>query len=322
MGLIKFTNNTTTSEEFGKNPNDRNIEERLASGFILLDKPTGPTSHQIAAWVRDELKMERLGHGGTLDPFATGVLPLMAGKTMRLTHKVLTHDKTYIAVFKFSKDVEQDIVEEALTHLRGRIYNVPPEISAVKVQVRSRRIEKFDVLERNGKHMVAEIACEAGTYVRTLARDLGLLIGQNVELVELRRSASGQFNLAHCVTLQQVADAIWRWREMGDDSAMMRIVHPVEHLVNDLPSIIIKDSAAAALSHGAPLARPGIVAIDGGWTKGSTMVAKTLKGEVVALVTLSVDATKIKPMKEGEVAKPEIVLMEADTYPRLDFEPR
>ena len=124
----------------GIDPENLSIEQRLASGFILLDKPPGPTSHQIASWVRDLLGLERLGRGGTLDPFATGVLPLMAGKSMKLTKGILKTDKTYIAVLKFAQETKAEALNEVIDKLTGRIYNVPPEISAVKVQVRTRKI--------------------------------------------------------------------------------------------------------------------------------------------------------------------------------------
>ena len=83
----------TTNEAVGIHPDARDVEQRLAAGFILLDKPAGPTSHQVAAWARDLFGLERMGHGGTLDPFATGVLPLMAGKAMKVTKKILNHKK-------------------------------------------------------------------------------------------------------------------------------------------------------------------------------------------------------------------------------------
>ena len=97
MGRVTLDNSSKGSTH-GINPEAMTIEQRLNSGFILLDKPPGPTSHQIASWVRDLLGLERLGHGGTLDPFATGVLPLMAGKSMKLTKGVLKTDKSYLSL--------------------------------------------------------------------------------------------------------------------------------------------------------------------------------------------------------------------------------
>lgn len=315
--MITLSKDFKTNVEHGQYPDNRSLEERLASGFILLDKPKGPTSHQVSAWVRDLLEMDKLGHGGTLDPFATGVLPLLSGNVMRLTSKVLTHNKTYIAVLRLSREVDDDSLEAAMSRLRGKIFNVPPEISAVKVQVRTRTIHEFSKLESGDNLVIVKITCEAGTYVRTMARDLGLLLNQKVDLVELRRESSGDFALEDCVTLQQVADAIYLWKEKGDESAMLRIVHPVEKLVKDLPAIYVKDSAAAALSHGAPLLRPGIVKIPNGWTKGSNVALFTCKNELVAIAQLLCDTASIKSMTEGEVAKPTSVIMKADTYPRM-----
>jgi len=106
-----------TNPSVGTAPDDRTVEQRLAGGFILLDKPAGPTSHQVAAWARDLFGLERLGHGGTLDPFATGVLPLMAGKAMKVTKKILNHKKSYICVFRFASEVDEDALNKAMRQL-------------------------------------------------------------------------------------------------------------------------------------------------------------------------------------------------------------
>ncbi|MEC7168615.1 MAG: RNA-guided pseudouridylation complex pseudouridine synthase subunit Cbf5, partial [Candidatus Thermoplasmatota archaeon] len=145
-GIIELDKEAKTDDAIGAYPDQKSIEQRLESGFFLLDKGAGPTSHQVAAWVRDMLELPRLGHGGTLDPFATGVLPLMAGKAMRLTKQILEHNKTYIAVFSFKSEVDQEALSDVMEQLKGRIYNVPPEISAVRVQVRTRKIYDFTLL--------------------------------------------------------------------------------------------------------------------------------------------------------------------------------
>ena len=119
----------------------------------------------------------------------------MAGKAMRLTKQILEHNKTYIAVFQFKSEVQQEALDEVMKQLTGRIYNVPPEISAVRVQVRTRKIHDFSLLDQSSKHIVARIRCEAGTYIRTMARDMGLLLDQPVELKELRREDSGRSRL-------------------------------------------------------------------------------------------------------------------------------
>ncbi|DAC22048.1 MAG TPA: RNA-guided pseudouridylation complex pseudouridine synthase subunit Cbf5 [Candidatus Poseidoniales archaeon] len=306
----------TTNPAVGTMPDQRTVEQRLAGGFILLDKPAGPTSHQVAAWARDLFELERLGHGGTLDPFATGVLPLMAGKAMKVTKKILNHKKSYICVFRFAQEVSDEDLQEAMVRLTGRVYNVPPEVSAVKVQVRTRKIFAFEQLDRSGNDMIARVHCEAGTYIRTMARDIGLLLNMKVQLKELRRDMSGVFTLDDCVTLQELADAVWLWKECDRPEALIRIIHPIEKLLLDLPSATVKDSAAAALAHGAPLLRPGLVNIAAGVASGKEIYVQTLKNEAVGVVTLTADTDDIASMTEGEVARPSMVLMDGDVYPR------
>ncbi|MDG1551500.1 MAG: RNA-guided pseudouridylation complex pseudouridine synthase subunit Cbf5 [Candidatus Poseidoniaceae archaeon] len=316
MQKLILDSKAETNNAIGGHPDSRSVEQRLASGFILLDKPAGPTSHQVASWVRDLFGLERLGHGGTLDPFATGVLPLLAGKSMKVTKKILTHKKTYIAIFRCAEEPDDASLGTAMSRLTGRVYNVPPEISAVKVQVRTRKISNFEIIERNGNDILTRIDCEAGTYVRTMARDLGLMLGYKVELKELRREKSGRFELSKCVTLQEVADAYWLWKECDKPEALLKMIHPVEKLVLDLPAAHVKDSAAAAIAHGAPLLRPGIVDVDGGVSSGKEIAIFTLKDELVGIVKLTVDTNQLPNMDSGEVARPSMVLLEQDLYPR------
>ena len=316
MSRIILDSEAKTDEDIGKIPDMRTVEERLEAGFILLDKAAGPSSHQVASWARDMFGLERLGHGGTLDPIATGVLPLMAGKSMKLTKKILTHNKTYICVFRFASEPDSKMLQEVMSSMTGRVFNVPPEISAVKIQVRSRRIFKFEKLDIKNNQMVARVECEAGTYIRTMARDMGLLLNMKVELKELRRETSGIFKLEDCVTLQQLADAYWLWKELSQPEALLRIIHPVEKLLLDYPSVTVKDSAAAALSHGAPLLRPGIVSIDPAIGDGRDIVVNTMKGETVGIVNMLVTSDSVKGMDSGEIARPSMVLLNQDLYPR------
>jgi H/ACA ribonucleoprotein complex subunit 4 len=314
--MIVLDTAAVTSSDHGCSPEERSIEQLFESGFILLDKAPGPSSHQISAWARDMMGLEKLGHGGTLDPFATGLLPLLAGKAMRLTGRILTHDKSYLAILKIGREVERSELDEKMAMLTGKVYNVPPEISAVRVQVRTRKISRFEILDFDGSTILTHIECEAGTYVRTMARDLGLLLDTPVELKELRRPSSGEFSLSQAITMQQLADAYWLWKENDDASAIIRILHPVEDMLSGVPKVVIKDGAAAALSHGAPLLRPGVVSIPEDLGVGSEVLLVTMKGEAVALANLVQPSKVIPDMTQGEVAKPNCVLMKEDTYPR------
>ncbi|MDP6906401.1 MAG: RNA-guided pseudouridylation complex pseudouridine synthase subunit Cbf5 [Candidatus Thalassarchaeaceae archaeon] len=315
MVRIITDSDASTSSGHGCPPSERSIEELIDAGMIVIDKPKGPNSHQVSAWARDLLGIEKLGHGGTLDPFATGVLVLLAGKSMRLTKKVLGHDKTYVCVLHSKTNFDEGALDRALQQLSGEVYNVPPEISAVKVQVRSRRIRSklTDVI---GGDAVIHVNCESGTYIRTLARDLGLLLGFPVELKELRRTKSGRFNEKSSISLHELTDAIWLWQEKGDESAIRKIIQPIESVVQDLPSILIKDGAASAIAHGASLLRPGVVSIDADLARGDRVQILTLKNELVAVATMLVRSEMIESMTEGEIAKPEAVFLGSEVYPR------
>jgi len=311
-----FDPDATTEPNRGLEVSARGVEDLLGSGFILLDKAAGPTSHQLTAWVRDMFGVDKLGHGGTLDPFATGVLTLLFGKTMKLTSRILSHNKTYIAVLRFSSPCSKEELVSVLENQIGRVYNIPPEVSAVKVQVRTRNIESIDILDQNEDFVILKIDCEAGTYIRTMARDIGLMLDRKIELRELRRVRSGDFSLEESVSIQQVADAFWLWKENGDDTSLKKIIHPVERLLDSLPKVVIKDGAIGAICHGAPLHRPGIISIEEDLEAGTEVLLQSLKGEAVAIAKLELSSNDMVGINQGEMARPNTVLMNQDTYPR------
>tara|TARA_Y100001970_G_scaffold238118_1_gene299107 strand:+ start:9477 stop:10439 length:963 start_codon:yes stop_codon:yes gene_type:complete len=318
MNHIILENDAITDDRYGISPNDRSLESLLDAGVILVDKPRGPTSHQLTAWTREILGIHRLGHGGTLDPFATGLLTMLSGKATRLTDLVLTGDKRYIAVVRFGRDVDQNELQKTLENLTGEIYNVPPLESAVKVRVRTRIIHSFDLIdsEIESRLAVLSISCNAGTYIRTLARDMGLILSTSCELLELHRDRTGDFVQTDACTMQQLIDAVFLWKEHDDDRALKRLIAPVESILTSLPRIVVKDGAAGAISHGAALARPGIVSIDAGIEEGSNVVLQTLKGEAIAIAETRYNTEKIISMENGNIAQPKVVLIQPDVYPQ------
>tara|TARA_Y100001970_G_scaffold291665_1_gene429734 strand:+ start:7484 stop:8461 length:978 start_codon:yes stop_codon:yes gene_type:complete len=316
--LFVLDEKAVTDSKSGTDPYSRDIGELLESGIILVNKPRGPTSHQLAAWTRELLGIKRLGHGGTLDPFATGLLTLLCGKATRLTDIVLSGDKTYVGVIRFPRKVDREILDQVLSSLVGKSYNVPPKESAVKVRVRSREFHSIKSLDADpeSRVFVIEVSCEAGSYIRTLARDIGLLVGTPCELIELHRTKSGTFDSAMACTMQQLTDAVHVWREHGDDRAIRKLISPIERVLVSLPIVVVKDGAAAAVSHGASLARPGIAKFSEGTKAGSTVLIQSIKGEAVAIAELKVDSEVLPDMESGEVAVPKSVLMAPGTYPQ------
>jgi len=307
-----------TNQSFGCLPSERPLEELLECGVILIDKPSGPSSHQLAAWARSMLGIKRIGHGGTLDPFATGLLTLLCGRSTKITGELLKKPKRYVAVIRFKRPIEEDEISNLVSQMKGEIYNVPPKESAVKIQVRTRDVSKSDLIqtEEGGRVHLLSINCEAGTYIRTLVRDLGLSSGNECELLELHRSMSGTLDDQMACTMQQLADAVFLWREHDDHRGLSRLLSPVETVLDDIPRIVIKDGAVSALSHGAPLARPGIVSVPRGLLTGSMVLLSSLKGEAVAIAELSVGSDSIPGMKSGQVATPKTVIMQPGAYPQ------
>ena len=307
-----------TNRSFGCTPSERPFEELLECGVILIDKPSGPSSHQLAAWARSMLGIKRIGHGGTLDPFATGLLTLLCGRSTKITGELLKKPKRYVAVIRFKRPIEEDEISNLVSQMQGEIYNVPPKESAVKIQVRTRDVSKSDLIqtEEGGRVHLLSINCEAGTYIRTLVRDLGLLSGNECELLELHRSMSGTLDDQMACTMQQLADAVFLWREHDDHHGLSRLLSPVETVLDDIPRIVIKDGAVSALSHGAPLARPGIVSVPRGFPTGTMVLLSSLKGEAVAIAELSVGSDSIPGMKSGQVATPKTVIMQPGAYPQ------
>ena len=304
------------SSRHGKIPSERGLEALMEAGVILVDKPPGPSSHQLASWARDILGLKRLGHGGTLDPFATGALTLLLGKATRLTEVVLSGNKTYIAVLKIDSSISYKRVKEVLERFAGEIYNVPPLESAVKIRVRTRVISEIKLLEsdqENGFHTIS-VSCQAGTYIRTLARDIGLMLGSPCVLSELHRHSTGSFEQSSLCTMQQLADAAMLAEE-GDEEALCRLIAPVERILGSIPGVWIRDSAIASICHGAPLAVPGVVSLDSGMSAGDKTVIWSSKGEAVAVGEMIVNSSDVRDMDEGELVKPKIVLMDKDEYP-------
>jgi H/ACA ribonucleoprotein complex subunit 4 len=318
MSRIIFDKDAVTNPKFGSVPSDRSLDELLSSGILLVKKPRGPTSHQLTAWIRNILGITKIGHGGTLDPMATGLLTILCGRATRLTDIILKGDKRYISIIRFGRDIDSIELEELLNSLVGEIYNVPPKESAVKVQVRTRTITSLSLLDFDSSSRIAavEISCVAGTYIRTLTRDIGLLLNTSCEMLELHRDRTSIFDESMACNMHQLADAIFLWKEHNDERSLRKLLTPVETILTKIPSIMIKDGAVAAMTHGAPLARPGVVNASSGISSGSLVVISSMKGEAVAVANTSVDIDEVLNMTKGQVAVAKSVLMPTGIYPQ------
>ena len=313
---IYLRSREATDPEYGSDPWNRSVEELLKFGIVNLDKPRGPTSHQVVSWVKEILGIKKAGHGGTLDPKVSGVLPVALERSTRVVNYLLKSVKTYTVVMTIHGDLEEGEVTAVLESFRGRILQTPPIKSAVKREPRERMIFRLDYLERDGRDVLFEVMCEAGTYVRKLCRDMGeaLLVGANMS--ELRRTRSGNFGEEESCTLQDLVDAMHYMREDGSEEEIRRLVRPVEDFVEDLPKIWVRDTAVEALCNGASLAVPGVVKCQSQVVDGGTVAVLTLKNELVGMGQSRMSAKDIFEGESGLAADLSRIVMERGTYPR------
>jgi H/ACA ribonucleoprotein complex subunit 4 len=306
-----------TDPRYGCEPERRPILEHIRLGFLNLDKPVGPTSHEVVAWVKRLMGVGKAGHAGTLDPKVSGVLPVALEDATKALRALAKADKEYVCLMHLHSDVPQHRLQEVLSEFTGEIYQRPPLRSAVKRQIRKRKIYSLQLLEREEKDVLLKISCEAGTYVRKLVFDIGEALGCGAHMLELRRVRSGPFTEDDTlVKLQDVADAYALWKEEGREDMLRRVILPVEASVRALPKVVIRDGAVDAICHGASLAAPGVLRVETGISVGSLIAVMTLKGELVALMEALMTSKQMYEADKGLVAKPVRVIMRPGTYPR------
>ena len=304
-------------DKWGKRPSDRSLGELLEGGLIILDKPSGPTSHQATAWVRDALHAERVGHGGTLDPYVSGVLPITIGKATRLTDIVLSSDKEYICLMRLHDDRSEKRIREVMSKFVGKIYQLPPVRSSIKRQLRIRTIRELEILDIRGRDVLFRMSCDAGTYARTLCVDIGVVLGCGANMVELRRSRSGRMTEQRAVTLQDIRDAYVFWQRYGREDWLRSMIIPMEALVEPLPKIIVKATAVDAVCHGADLNISGIHMLDEDIRKNALVAMMTARGELIAIGRMAMSSSKIMSTTKGKAVDTERVFMDEGHYPRM-----
>lgn len=252
------------------------------SGWVIVDKPAGPTSTQVVGIVRRAFNAQKAGHAGTLDPLAEGILPIALGEATKTIPFVMDGEKVYRFTVKWGEatatdDAEGDIVatsphrpdesaiKEALKGFLGDISQVPPQFSAIKVageraydlardgekvdlKARTVSIYEADLVEiPDTDHAVFEIVCSKGTYVRALARDLGEALGTRGHVTALRRLATGPFDEESSILLDKI-------KEFGNSApacpTLWAHLLPLETALDDIPVVAVSDKDAARLKQG------------------------------------------------------------------------
>ncbi|HSF80108.1 MAG TPA: tRNA pseudouridine(55) synthase TruB [Anaerolineales bacterium] len=294
--------------------------KNIVSGVLVLDKPIGLTSHDVVQIVRRGTGIKRAGHTGTLDPRASGVLVILIGPAVRLSEYVSASDKRYQATIRLGSstdtydsegtitasmasisvdDISEETFDDILQQFVGEIQQVPPPYSAVKVKGRkayemARKGEEVDleprtinvysleVLEWAPPEVVIDVYCSSGTYVRSLANDLGNQLGVGAHLVGLRRTKSGRFTLRDAVPLRRLQEAF----EVGE---WYRYLIPAAEALADWPMIELDADEVELVRHGHRIAAE---TDSHGWARGVSQ-----QGDLVALLEVDTETGEWQPRK-------------------------
>lgn len=314
--LITLSDNVT-DDRYGYSPFERPLDKLLDYGIISIDKPSGPTSHEVASWVKRMLNIQKTGHSGTLDPAATGLLPMGLGEGTKALSVLLLGPKEYYSIARIHSDLQKERIEYVLKEFHDDIYQRPPQRSSVKRMTRIRKIYDLEFVESGDRIMLLRILCQAGTYIRKLIYDIGEVLGSGATMVELRRTrVSNFFEKDGLIKLHDLNSAYLSYKEKKDEEKLRIMINPIEVCLTEIPCVVIRDTAVDALCHGAQLAIPGISQISKKLDTGELVGVYTLKGEIVGLAESLMSVRQIAVSKNGIAFKMKRIIMKPNTYPK------
>ena len=312
---ILIKKDAKTDLKFGCRPEERKTEEIIDYGVVNIDKPKGPTSHQVSEYAQKILGIKKAGHSGTLDPAVTGVLPVALGRATRIVQTLLTAGKEYIGIMHIHKEIGEEKLKETIkNHFIGKIRQLPPIKSSVKRELRTSEIYYFEILEIEEKDALFKIGCQAGTYIRKVVHDLGQKLNVGAHMAELRRTKAGPFTEENLFTLQDLIDAVYYYKKENNEKFIRNVIQPLENAVGHLPKIWVFDAAVKSLCHGASLKMPGISKLNDSIRENDVVALMTLKDELIALGAAKTDSEKILKKEKGIAVKTEKVFMSPNIY--------
>jgi len=305
-----------TNPAYGKSPELRTMEELLEYGVIVLNKPQGPTSHQIVDYIKKILEINKAGHSGTLDPNVTGVLVVALEKATRVVEVLLKGGKEYVCILYLHDDISEETIRKTFIEFLGKIEQLPPKKSAVKRQWRTREVYYLDILEIDRRSVLFRVGCQAGTYIRKLCVDVAQKMGTKGHMHELVRTKVGKFTDEQWVSLHDLKDAYEDWKQ-GNETELRKIILPMETAVEHIGKVWLFDSAVDAICHGAFLSVPGIAKLESGIEVGDPVALLSLKGELIAIGTARMNAQNMLMQERGIAVAETKVFMERGTYPKF-----
>ena len=307
-----------TDPKYGKKPEDRTVDELIDFGIVNIDKPAWPTSHQVSAYTKTILGVDKAGHSGTLDPGVTGLLPTALAKGTRVVQTLLSAGKEYVCLMHIHKELPEEEISKVMMSFVGKLKQLPPIKSAIKREWRYRKVYYIEILEIKGQDVLFRVGTQAGTYIRKLCHDMGEKFGCGAHMAELRRTKVGPFNESTLCSLQDLTDNLHYYKEFGDEKAIRRNILPIEFAVSHIPKIWVLDSTVNSLCHGSNLKIPGISKVETEIQIDEDIAIMTLKDELIAIGKLKILPKDIIKNSKGIAVEVDRVFMEPGTYPRID----
>ncbi len=296
-------------------------------GVLIVRKETGWTSHDVVAKVRKLLGGCKVGHAGTLDPSATGVLPILVGRATRIAEYLVDWDKEYRAVLRLGEttdtqdatgkvlnrvdpcEVDEDRLQEVIAQFRGVQQQLPPMYSAVKIAgqplykaaragrtvdraERSITIHQLEIVARHGRDVTLRVVCSKGTYVRTLSADIGEALGVGGHLYALERRRVGSLSIDGALTVDQIADALAK-------GTLHQQFVSLDELLVQLPAVVVNDEQAQRVLHGSPIPSMDIGQLPSSSGYPVTVRVKSADGQLLAIGTH--DTRTMGPIKIQKV---------------------
>lgn len=315
--LVKLDDDVT-NEKYGYYPSSRPISSLLDYGLIMLDKPPGPTSHEVVAWVKKIIGISKAGHSGTLDPGATGLLPIGLGEGTKALSILLLGPKEYYALARLHDHINDNKLDAVISQFVGDIYQRPPQRSSVKRATRIRTVHEIERLERYDRLILIRILSQSGTYIRKIVYDIGEILGTGATMVELRRTQVSNLSERKdgLVRMHDLADALELYRHEEDDTKLRKLIKPIEYCIDGVETVVVRDTAIDALCHGAQLAIPGILSVSKALKVGSIVGIFSMKGEIVGFGEVAMTREEIESNVKGIAVNIKRIIMKPGSYPK------
>ncbi len=306
-------------------------------GLLIINKPMGWTSHDVVAKLRKILSIQKIGHTGTLDPDATGVLTVCIGKATKLAQYTNEFDKEYKVVMRLGVSTDtQDAtgkvvketkefevstaqIEEAFKKFTGKINQIPPMYSAVKVkgvplyrharkgkevprEAREVNIKEIKFLEHSGAFVKFDVTCSKGTYIRTLCSDIGDFLGPGAHMFSLERTRSGEFSISDAMTVEDAEG-------LNRSGALVSRLKSLEQMTCWMPSVIINKRGSSLVRDGRPLDTGAIDQIKRDFFPEDTVAVADISGELKAIGKAICSSAEARDGSDKNVLKIERVLI-------------